>query len=172
MIKPYSFEWSEKYRKEAELIRQTLGDLIIEIQHIGSTAIPGLSAKPIIDIAILTKSIFNIDIFTEALEKIGYDYNPNMSSAERIFLRKGNPTEYHLSISESKYTYWTRQILFRDYLRNHPEAVKEYQGIKENAIKGLPEEDFKDLSRSKEYNTKKGPFVEKILQLAQKEFNG
>lgn len=107
-LQSYATEWPEKYNKEAISIKQILGDLVIDIEHIGSTSIVGLSAKPIIDIAVLINSISDINIFTEKLRKIGYIYNPEMSSVERIFLRKGNPIEYHLSISESKYTYWTR----------------------------------------------------------------
>ncbi len=92
-----------------------------------------------------------------------------MSSVERVFLRKGHPAEYHLSITESKYSYWTRQMLFRNYLRNHPEAVKEYAEIKKRLSREVPEEDLKDLSRSKGYNSGKTPFIEKILKLAQQE---
>jgi len=105
MLTPYSPTWPEKYKKEAELIKHSLGDLVSDIQHIGSTAIPGLSAKPIIDIAVLTKSISDIDSFVTILKKIGYDYKPDMSSVERIFLRKGTPVEYHLSIAKPTHTY-------------------------------------------------------------------
>lgn len=164
---PYSSEWPEKYNKEVKLIQQILGNLIINIEHIGSTSITGLSAKPIIDIAVLTESISDINIFTELLEKIGYSYKPDMSSVERIFLRKGEPAEYHISISESKYTYWTHQLLFRDYLRKHPEYREEYQKIKEESIKNLSEEELKDISMSKEYSLQKGPFIQKVLQLAE-----
>jgi len=166
---PYSNEWPEKFTRESELIKQTLGNLIIDIEHIGSTSIPDLASKPIIDIAVLTDSISNTNIFVDALEKIGYSYKPEMSSVERIFLRKGEPAEYHLSISEAKYTYWTRQLLFRDYLRKYKEYRVEYQKIKENSIKSLKEEDLIDISKSKEYSAQKGPFIQKVLQLAEQE---
>lgn len=166
MITEYSKDWIEKYNKEAEIIKKILGSEIIDIQHIGSTAIPGLSAKPIIDIAVLVLSIENIYHFSELLKKIDYNYKPDMSSGERIFLRKGDPVEYHLSVACPIHTFWKRQILFRDYLKLHPEYVKEYEDLKQETIKDLPEVDFKDLSRSKGYSAKKGPFVEKILRLA------
>jgi GrpB-like predicted nucleotidyltransferase (UPF0157 family) len=169
MLEKYSKDWVVKYNKEAELIKKLLGSEIIDIQHIGSTAIPGLSAKPIIDIAVYVSSIKNISHFTELLEKMDYNYKPDMSSVERIFLRKGDPVEYHLSIACPLHTFWERQILFRDYLISHPEYVKEYGDLKKETIKNLQEEDFKDLSRSKGYSAKKGPFVEKILKLAEEE---
>lgn len=169
MLQQYSKDWIEKYNKEAENIKKIFGSEIIDIQHIGSTAIPGLYAKPIIDIAVFVKSIENISHFNKPLENIGYSYKPDMSSVERIFLRKGEPVEYHLSIACPLHTYWERQILFRDYLISHPEYIKEYENLKRETIKELPESDFKDLSRSKGYSAKKGPFVEKILKLAREE---
>jgi len=168
MIKDYSAEWPGKFQKEAKFIQDRLGDLIISIEHIGSTSVVGLSSKPIIDIAVLTKSIQEPSIFTDLLEKIGYVYKPDMSSVERIFLRKGTPVEYHLSITELKYSYWTRQILFRDYLIKHPEALREYAEIKTELAKNVTEAELKDM-RSKRYDSGKGPFIQKILQLAQDE---
>ncbi len=90
-----------------------------------------------------------------------------MSSVERIFLRKGDPVEYHLSIACPKHTFWKRQITFRDYLRNHPELIEEYNQLKSKNIETTPDEDFSDLSRSKIYNQGKGEFVEKVLKLAE-----
>lgn len=171
MPQEYSYEWPEKFKIESKLIREILCDLIIQIEHIGSTSILGLSAKPIIDIAVLVESISDINTFVKKLEKIGYSYKPEMSSVERIFLRKGNPVEYHLSISESKYSYWNRQILFRDYLCKHKEYAKEYQLIKEETIRNLPAKDLIDLSKSSEYSAKKGPFIQKILLLAEDELS-
>jgi GrpB-like predicted nucleotidyltransferase (UPF0157 family) len=158
--------WHDEFLSEEKRLKEILGNEIIDIQHIGSTAIPGLLAKPIIDIAVLVSSIQNISYFTKLLEKVGYSYKPDMSSVERIFLRKGDPVKYHLSIACPLHTYWERQILFRDYLISHLEYKKEYENLKIEAIKELPESDFKDLSRSKGYSAKKGPFVDKILKLA------
>lgn len=167
----YSKEWIQKYNKEAETIKHVLGIEIIDIQHIGSTSIPGLSAKPIIDIAVLVRSINDIAHFVLRLEKIGYNYKPDMSSVERIFLRKGDPVEYHLSIACPLHTYWERQILFRDYLISHKDAMEEYDKLKREAIKEVSGEDIKDLSLSKIYSSKKGPFIQNILKLAKEEIH-
>lgn len=162
----YNPKWSEKFKSEASKIREILGEQILDIQHIGSTSIPNLSAKPIIDIGVLVNSIDDIQFFVSKLSIFGYDYKPDMSSVERIFLRKGNPIEYHLSITCQKYTFWYRNITFRDYLRTHPELVKEYDNLKNQNLSETPEADFDDLSRSKTYNKGKGDFVQKILDLA------
>lgn len=167
-IESYSSEWAKKYEIEAEKIKIALGNEIKDIQHIGSTSIPGMIAKPLIDIGILVVSIDDIDSFTKKLEPLGYVYKPDMSSPERIFLRKGNPVEFHLSIACPKHTFWNRQIVFRDYLRSHPEYIEAYNQLKLHNLKLTPEEDFADLSKSKTYNQGKGDFVEKVLKLRTK----
>lgn len=166
-IENYLSEWSTKYELEAEKIRAILGDDVKDVQHIGSTAIPGIIGKPLIDIGVLLDSIDDIDSFVKKLEPLGYAYKPDMSSAERCFLRKGNPVEYHVSVTCPKYAFWERQISFRDYLREHPELIEEYNQLKSRNIKITPDEDFSDLSKSKTYNQGKGEFVEKILKLTE-----
>lgn len=165
----YNPEWPQKFESEALKIREILGDQILDIQHIGSTSIPILSAKPIIDIGVLVNSIDDIQSFVSKLSTLGYDYKPDMSSVERIFLRKGNPIEYHLSIACPKHLFWDRNITFRDYLRTHPELVKEYDNLKTQNLSETPEQDFDDLSKSKIYNKGKGDFVQKVLDLAKAE---
>jgi len=158
--------WTEKFRIESEKIKLLLGESVIDIQHIGSTSISGMVAKPLIDIAVLVDSIDDILFFTEKLKSLEYAYKPDMSSVERIFLRKGSPVEYHLSIACLKHTFWNRQIMFRDFLRKHPELVEEYNNLKLKNIEVTPKEDFCDLSKSKIYNQGKGEFVAKVLKLA------
>jgi GrpB-like predicted nucleotidyltransferase (UPF0157 family) len=166
-IENYSPEWPKKYEIESEKIKSVFGDEVIDIQHIGSTSVPGVIAKPLIDIGILTNSIDDIDSFVKKLEPLGYSYKPDMSSVERIFLRKGDPAQYHLSIACPKHTFWRRQINFRDYLRKHTELVDEYNQLKLKNIRATPAEDFSDLSKSKVYNQGKDEFVERILKLAE-----
>lgn len=166
LLLKYQNSWIKKFQLEMTEIREVLGGLVKDIQHIGSTSIPGMTAKPIIDIAVLVDSVEDISYFIERLSTIGYLYFLDMSSVERIFLRKGDPIEYHLSISCSKYEFWDRNIMFRDCLRNHPELIEEYIQLKLDNIALTPEIDFKDLSKSQIYNNGKGEFVKKVLDLA------
>jgi len=165
-IEQYSSQWPKKYEVEAEKIKAILGDEVKDIQHIGSTSIVGVTSKPVIDIGVLVDSIDDIDSFVKKLESLGYSYKPDMSSVERIFLRKGDPAEYHLSIACLKHTFWKRQINFRDYLRRHPDLIEEYNQLKLKNIEVTPDEDLSDLSRSKVYNEGKSEFVERVLKLA------
>ena len=166
-IENYSPEWPKKYELEAEKIKAVLGDAVKDMQHIGSTSIPGVISKPLIDIGVLVDSIDDIESFVKKLESLEYSYKQDMSSVERIFLRKGDPVEYHLSVACPKHTFWKRQMNFRDYLRNHPELVEEYNQLKLKNIEITPKGDFSDLSRSKIYNQGKSEFVEKLLKLAE-----
>lgn len=164
-LQQWTPEWTEKFKLESEKIKSVLSDSK-DIQHIGSTSIPGMMSKPLIDIAVLVDSIENVSFFVEKLESLNYSYKPDMSSPERIFLRKGDPVEYHLSIACPQHTFWERQILFRDYLIKNPEFVEEYNALKLKNIEITPEEDFSDLSRSKAYNQGKSDFVAKVLKLS------
>jgi GrpB-like predicted nucleotidyltransferase (UPF0157 family) len=168
-IEKYSSDWPKKYKLESEKIRAILGDVVIDIQHIGSTSIPGMLAKPLVDIGVLVNAIDDIDFFVQKLKNLEYSYKPDMSSAERIFFRKGDPVVYHLSIACPKHTFWKRQIVFRDYLRKHHEFVEEYNALKLGNIKITPKEVFSDLSRSKTYNQGKEDLVNRVLKLAEKE---
>lgn len=159
----YSENWPILYIEEVEKIKRVINQGIVDIQHIGSTSIPGTLSKPIIDIAILIKSFKDADSFVSPLESIGYRFEPAMSSLERLFFKKGNPTQYHLSIGYAdRGEYWKRQILFRDYLRNHDDARKEYEKFKINLL-------HDDATIDRPYKSNKNDFVERILKLAQEE---
>lgn len=168
-LETYSLTWPDRYLVEAENIRVALGGHVRDVQHIGSTAIPGSIAKPIIDIAVLVDSIEDVNFFVEKLKHLKYSYRPEMSSVERIFLRKGNPTGYHLSISCPKYDFWKRQIAFRDYLIKNPKLVEEYNALKLKNIKDVSEDELVDLSISPNYNKGKGDFVGRVLMLSEED---
>lgn len=138
-IKKYNSEWVLKYETEAEKIKNLIGDKIIEIEHIGSTSIPGVESKPIIDIAVLISRWENADDLIKKLSLMGYYFDVKaheaMATTERHFLKKGNPTEFHLSITyKNKGSFWERQILFRDYLREHEDDKYKYSQIKQSLI--------------------------------------
>lgn len=138
-LNTYDSEWEKTYLEEEQKIRDVLGDGVVDIQHIGSTAVPGLASKSIIDIAVLLKSHTEAEAHIEPLKELGYMFDEvahaKGPSPERHFFRKGNPTQFHLSLGYAdKGSFWKRQILFRDYLRNHPDVRDEYQKIKEQGL--------------------------------------
>jgi len=157
-LSPYSSDWRVKFETEKELLRRVFGNSIFEIEHIGSTSIEGLPSKPIIDIAVMIDNLDEADSFTQALFEIGYRFHSQ--STERHFYQKGEPVEYNLSIAYAdRGGFWPRQIIFRDYLRSHPDARDEYAVLKSELIEKYP----KGIG---EYSAGKTEFVEKILSLA------
>lgn len=160
-ILPYQLGWSEKFKSEKRILQDIFGDEALYIEHIGSTSVEGLPSKPIIDIAVMIEDRKDADKFIEPLAGIGYRYDS--SSTERHFFIKGNPVEFHLSIAYSDQGgFWRRQTLFRDYLRNHPEARDEYAKIKEDLLRQNP-------TGKEDYIEGKSEFIQKVLLLAEKE---
>ncbi len=158
IIVPYNNQWEDKYLKEKNSLLDLLGDKIINIEHIGSTSVKGLSSKPIIDIVTIIKNFEPAKNFNKILKDLGYKFHS--SSTERHFYRKGEPISYHLSIAFSnKGGFWVRQILFRDYLRKNDDAREEYQKLKKRLLKNDP-------TGVNDYFAGKDVFVKKILKLA------
>ncbi len=159
----YQPSWKDKFEAEKSKLQKIFGDKAIAIEHIGSTSIEGLASKPIIDIAIMIENHKDADTFIKPLEEFGYSYDKLNSSGERHLFRKGNPTEFHLSIAYAdKGGFWDRQILFRDYLRKHSDFRDEYQKLKEKLLQDDP-------TGKNSYLSGKSDFVNKVLTLARTE---
>jgi GrpB-like predicted nucleotidyltransferase (UPF0157 family) len=126
----YNPEWPVLYQRESELIEAALGDNMIEIQHVGSTSVPGLRAKPIIDILVAVESFEPVEKYCRLLEPLGYHFQTHENDAERLFFWKGLPRTHHLHMVEFATWEHQRHILFRDYLRNHPDIARLYEEIK------------------------------------------
>jgi GrpB-like predicted nucleotidyltransferase (UPF0157 family) len=134
-IEDYDPQWPVLYEEEKCRIFEVIGDMIVRIEHIGSTAVPNLGAKPIIDIVVAVNRLSDAEKCIKPLQRIGYEYQPEheTSMPERRFFRKGNPPKeqhYHLHMVERTSDFWKRHLLFRDYLRTHPKATQEYYELK------------------------------------------
>ena len=165
-IVAYNSEWPMIASIEIKKLREVLSSSkIIDIQHVGSTATPGISAKPIVDIQIAVNSLEEMKVIAiPALQKLGYEYWYENPDPERMFFVKGMPPfgdnrTHHVHIFEQTSKHWRRKINFRDYLIAHPEIAKEYQKLKNK----LAEEYTYDREA---YTNAKGEFVNKILELA------
>lgn len=138
---------------------------ILDIQHVGSTAIPGLSSKPIIDIQIAVTSLDDMKLYgVPLLQKIGYEYWDANPDPNRMFFVKGMPPygekrTHHVHIVELDSDHWKNKLVFRDYLRNHSDVAKEYEQLKFL----LAKEHGYDREK---YTEAKSEFINRILQLA------
>ncbi len=141
-ILQYNPEWVHLYEVEAEKLKKVFGNELLGIEHIGSTSVPGLPAKPIIDIMVLIDSHINAKKFIPKLHELGYPFDfaaHTDKSTERHLFRKGSPTQYHLSIAYTdRGSFWKRQLAFRDYLREHLEERDRYASLKQELIKNDP----------------------------------
>ena len=135
-IVAYDPAWPEKYEVEAVRLRTILrADLILDIQHFGSTAVPGLDAKPIIDILLATPDLPKARaMFPASLEPQGYAFWTDNPKLDRLFFVKGLPPAaphrtHHLHVTEVGGALWG-QLAFRDHLRRHPPDAESYAALK------------------------------------------
>ncbi|MBU1038637.1 GrpB family protein [Patescibacteria group bacterium] len=134
----YDPKWRQNFRMESKKIQKIFGGDVIEAQHVGSTAIPGILAKPIIDIAIVVPSLCRVRHYVKKLKGIGYKIKKDDTRKERLFFTKGPERQrtYYLHIGEIGSSYVKNMVLFRDYLCNNEDMAKKYSALKENlAIK-------------------------------------
>jgi GrpB-like predicted nucleotidyltransferase (UPF0157 family) len=129
---PYCNEWGRLFAGEAARIAARLGSHAIRIEHVGSTAIPGLDAKPILDIVVAVPSLAEAAGVVPALEELGYVRRPNGDTSSRLFLVRGpeHARTHHLSLTEERSPAWNEHVHFRDYLLRNGEARDEYQALK------------------------------------------
>jgi len=159
-IVPYDPNWVQKFEEEKVLIQNTIGPWITGgINHIGSTSIPGLSAKPIIDIMVGVESLEASKPCIDLLAKIDYQYFPYKTDQMHWFC-KPSPEHrtHHLHIVETNGEQYKARLAFRDYLIAHPDKAAEYETLK----KGLAEK-FKDDREA--YTQAKADFVKEVLSL-------
>lgn len=127
---PHDPEWKGLFEKEKQLLQAAIGNNVLDIQHVGSTSIPGIIAKPILDIGIAVANFETAFICIEPIEKLGYAYRGENGILRRHFFVKGNPRTHHIHMLEIMSQDWQRLILFRDYLVQHPEMAQQYVQIK------------------------------------------
>lgn len=129
-IVDYDPTWPDRFAREAAAIRGVMGNEIVELEHIGSTSVPGLPAKPTIDLLLSVDTFAPLEHYSALLAPLGYKHQPHVNDSERLFFWKGRPRTYHLHIVE--YATWEHQrhLLFRDYLRMHAEVAAQYTALK------------------------------------------
>ena len=161
VVVPYDETWKQNFIDIRNELADALGELAESIEHVGSTSVEGLSAKPIIDIDVVIKDRTMLDKVIEALEKIGYRHEGDQGIPGREAFKyedKDHLMKHHLYVCAEDANELKRHMAFRDYLRSHPEAVKEYSRVKTEGAKLYPE----DIDSYIEY---KAPFIEGIYKV-------
>jgi len=157
-------EWARLFNKEKQLLLDTFGDRIIDIEHVGSTAIQEVPAKPLIDMNVAITSLDDgyIKEFVAPLEKLGYHYMHKYP--ERHFFAKGPEAKrtHHLNLVELNSNQWNNSMMFRDYMRRNKQAREEYVALKVKLANQYAED-------RASYTKEKEDFIQKIIQLAKAE---
>ena len=130
-IVDYDPAWPQRFRDVAGPLRQALRDVALRIDHIGSTSVPGLAAKPVIDIQISVAELEPVDPFRVPLQSLGYVYREtNPERTKRYFREPPGQPRTHIHVRRAGSFSEQFPLLFRDYLRAHPPAAEEYAAIK------------------------------------------
>lgn len=162
-VVPYDPDWPEIFEATSKLITQALGQNCIAIHHVGSTAVPGLMAKAKIDIIAVVK---DTALVAQALKPLGYQYKGEYNIPFRLFFAKRRTSpEINLHVFENGNPEIELNILFRDFLRQSPQALKEYGDLK---VRLLSTESAHERGAAmfSGYNLGKDAFIRKILEQA------
>ena len=131
-IAPYDPAWPDAFERERASIVAALGDLVFATEHVGSTSVPGLGAKPIIDIMIGLRRLADHASCVAPLEALGYEYKGEFGIPDRHYFRRPirGPRTHQLHLVEHGGEFWARHLLFRDYLRRSPDEASAYERLK------------------------------------------
>jgi rfaE bifunctional protein nucleotidyltransferase chain/domain len=133
-VADYDTRWPQMFEEERRRILKAIGPHVVAVEHVGSTSVPSLAAKPIIDIMAGVRSLSDAPLCVTPLHLIGFEYVPKaeLLTPERRFFRKGErgAGTHHLHMVEHGGKFWQEHLLFRDYLRAHTEAAREYERLK------------------------------------------
>lgn len=143
MVVPYDNGWESAFEKIKREIESAVGELAVGIEHVGSTAVAGMSAKPCIDLDVIIRDYTVFAAVVERLAAIGYIHEGDLGIAGREAFRysdKPHLQNHHLYVCPQDSEELHRHITFRDYLRSHPAAVKKYSLVKEEAARQFPDD--------------------------------
>lgn len=164
VVVAYRSEWPALYARESEILARIFAGTDALIEHVGSTSVPGLGAKPIIDIMIGVSSLAHAESRVRELAGAEYEYVPEYETdlPERRYFRKPftRPRTHHLHIVERGSPFWRKHLLFRDYLRAHPDVAQAYYDLKVRLAAEW-------RSTGAAYTDAKSPFVADVLARAE-----
>lgn len=161
VVLPYDPKWKTDFENIKRELVSAIGGLAISVEHVGSTSVEGLSAKPIIDIDVVIRDDSVFDDVVSRLKTIGYFHEGDLGIKGReAFAYSGKPhlQKHHLYVCPQDSKELLRHITFRDFLRGNPDAVKKYSEVKEEAAKLFPN----DIEKYMEY---KSPCIEELYSL-------
>ena len=161
VVVPYDDNWKFAFAKIKEELEEAIGDLIIGIEHVGSTSVEGMAAKPCIDIDVIIQDYSVFATVVKRLETIGYTHEGNLGIKDREAFKYSNKPHlqmHHLYVCPQQSEELYRHIAFREFLRSNPDAVKKYSSTKETAAQLFPDSIDK-------YIAYKSPCIEELYEM-------
>ncbi|MEA2683529.1 MAG: hypothetical protein QOK05_1857 [Chloroflexota bacterium] len=158
----YRPDWPQTFEAEARRIRERLGPVAVRVDHVGSTAVPGLMAKAIIDIQVSVPEVVDVDAFRLPLEALGYAHVPDERFPTYPFFRypADGPRLHHLHVAQAGSDEEQEHLVFRDRLRADPVVAHLYRDLKQELARRY----FADRVS---YSNSKGGFVQRVLGMGQ-----
>lgn len=151
--------WPSLFESERERVHEALGEVVTRIEHFGSTAVPGMAGKPVVDLLVGVTDLALASERVRVLEELGYENFGEVFFPGRIYLRRRGPIHFNVAMTVEGSPFWADQILIRDYLRAHPEEAAAYAACKQSA--------FAAGSRMfSTYSQAKGPFLSALKERA------
>jgi GrpB-like predicted nucleotidyltransferase (UPF0157 family) len=155
----YDARWPALFAAERQRILECCGTLALSLEHVGGTAIPGMCGKPVLDLAAGRPRDTSIPDYVAAFEQAGYEHRGERGVSGREFLCRGQPRAYHVHLVEEGGPMWLDYLVFRDHLRAHPQAAREFADLKRALAARFPQD-------REAYLNAKSSHVEEILRLA------
>jgi GrpB-like predicted nucleotidyltransferase (UPF0157 family) len=170
LIQPYAITWVADFEKIKDILEEQISENILDIQHVGSTAVPGLSAKPIIDIDIIYREDDDFGKVKSGLQKLGYYHNGNQGIEGREVFKRNRESKnqvldtitHHLYVCKHDAVELQRHILFRDYLRTDELTRNYYQQLK-HEIATETNNHKSDYAALKQLRA--NPFIDYVIEL-------
>jgi GrpB-like predicted nucleotidyltransferase (UPF0157 family) len=160
VVAPYDPTWPTLFSALGAALREALGAAALRIDHIGSTAVPGLEAKPVIDVQVSVPSLEPLAVYRLPLERLGYVFRADNTERTKRYFRE-SPGDRRTHIHVRRTGSWAEQfaLLFRDYLRAHPDEAKQYAALKRRLAAQFQTDRHG-------YTDAKGPFTWELMRRA------
>jgi GrpB-like predicted nucleotidyltransferase (UPF0157 family) len=137
VVVDYDPRWPRLFEEESRRVADALDDAVVELEHIGSTAVPGLAAKPIVDILAGLRALELRPGAIEAMEELSYEFLGENGLPGRLFFRKGRPRSHHVHAVLVGSDLWERHLAFRDYLRSNSAEAEAYAAFKLKLVRDV-----------------------------------
>jgi GrpB-like predicted nucleotidyltransferase (UPF0157 family) len=159
VLVPHDPRWARAFEEARAAIMVACGECVLDVLHVGSTAIPGIAAKPVIDMMALLRRHEDGFACVPAMAASGFEFRGEAGLGGRHFFRKGHPRTQHVHMYQSDHPEVGRHVRFRDYLRQHPDEASAYEALKRALATRFG-------SDRRAYSDAKSEFCARIEQLA------